>query len=148
MGQELRRLAKVVILVFHKINHKVTYEEHVIKKYSFHRFSSIKPNSTHQILKKLEGLNKVRCIVTQNVDNLHTKAGSRKVIELHGTAFRVMCLSCNEKICRYYLQEIFDKINPNMTATSQMIRPDGDVDLSQVNNKYLRSFKDNLRSFD
>ncbi|XP_043529718.1 NAD-dependent protein deacylase Sirt4 [Frieseomelitta varia] len=95
------------------------------------RFSSIKPNSTHQILKKLEDLNKVRCVVTQNVDNLHTKAGSRKVIELHGTAFKVMCLSCNERICRYYLQEIFDKINPNMTATSQMIRPDGDVDLSQ-----------------
>ena len=125
------------------------YEGHgVIKKYSFHRFSSIKPNSTHQILKKLEDLNKVRCIITQNVDNLHTKAGSRRVIELHGTAFKVMCLSCNERICRYYLQETFDKMNPNITATSQMIRPDGDVELSQVSYKYLRSFKDNLRNFD
>ncbi|XP_076761466.1 NAD-dependent protein deacylase Sirt4 [Xylocopa sonorina] len=95
------------------------------------RFSSVKPNITHEILKKLEDANKVRCTVTQNVDNLHAKAGSRRVIELHGTAFRVMCLNCNERICRYYLQDVFNRMNPNMTATSQMIRPDGDVDLSQ-----------------
>lgn len=42
-----------------------------------------------------------------------------------------MCLNCNERICRYYLQDIFDRINPNMTVTSQMIRPDGDVELTQ-----------------
>lgn len=95
------------------------------------RFSSIKPNNTHQVLKKLEDANKVRCIITQNVDNLHAKAGSRKVIELHGTAFKVMCLSCDERICRYYLQDILNKMNPGMVATSQIIRPDGDVDLLQ-----------------
>ena len=95
------------------------------------RFSSVKPNITHEILKELENANKVRCIVTQNVDNLHTKAGSRRVIELHGTAFKVMCLNCDQRICRYYLQDILDHMNPNMTVTTQMIRPDGDVDLSQ-----------------
>ncbi|CAK9800648.1 NAD-dependent protein deacylase Sirt4 [Anthophora quadrimaculata] len=95
------------------------------------RFSSIKPNNTHQVLKKLEDANKVRCIITQNVDNLHAKAGSRRVIELHGTAFKVMCLSCDERICRYYLQDILNKMNPGMVATSQIIRPDGDVDLLQ-----------------
>ncbi|CAK9811813.1 NAD-dependent protein deacylase Sirt4 [Anthophora plagiata] len=95
------------------------------------RFSSIKPNSTHQVLKKLEDANKVRCIITQNVDNLHTKAGSRRVIELHGTAFKVMCLNCDQMICRYYLQDILNKMNPGMVAASQIIRPDGDVDLLQ-----------------
>ncbi|XP_029046429.1 NAD-dependent protein deacylase Sirt4 [Osmia bicornis bicornis] len=95
------------------------------------RFSSVKPNITHEILKELENANKVRCIVTQNVDNLHTKAGSRRVIELHGTAFKVMCLNCDQRICRYHLQDILDHMNPNMTVTTQMIRPDGDVDLSQ-----------------
>lgn len=94
----------------------------------------MKPNITHEILKELENANKVRCIITQNVDNLHTKAGSRKVIELHGTAFKVMCLNCDQRICRYYLQDILDKMNPNMTTTTEMIRPDGDVDLSQVTN--------------
>nr|XP_003703678.1 PREDICTED: NAD-dependent protein deacetylase Sirt4 [Megachile rotundata] len=95
------------------------------------RFSSVKPNVTHEILKKLEDRKKIRCIVTQNVDNLHTKAGSRRVIELHGTAFKVMCLKCDQRICRYHLQDILDRLNPNMTASAQMIRPDGDVDLSQ-----------------
>ncbi|EZA53754.1 NAD-dependent protein deacylase Sirt4 isoform X3 [Ooceraea biroi] len=96
------------------------------------RFSSIKPNITHKMLKDLECIRKVECIVTQNVDNLHSKAGSKKVIELHGTAFRVMCLNCDYKLCRYELQEIFRILNPSMTATTQMIRPDGDVELTQA----------------
>ncbi|XP_072750635.1 NAD-dependent protein deacylase Sirt4 [Anoplolepis gracilipes] len=96
------------------------------------RFSSLKPNITHEIIKDLEYAGKIGCIVTQNVDNLHSKAGSKKVIELHGTAFRVMCLNCDNKICRYELQEIFQKLNPSMTAITQMIRPDGDVELSQA----------------
>ncbi|XP_011056948.1 PREDICTED: NAD-dependent protein deacetylase Sirt4-like [Acromyrmex echinatior] len=96
------------------------------------RFSSLKPNITHEILKHLEYIGKVGCIVTQNVDNLHLKAGSKKVIELHGTAFRVMCLNCDHKISRHELQRVFQKFNPSMIATTQMIRPDGDVELSQA----------------
>ncbi|XP_031832200.1 NAD-dependent protein deacylase Sirt4 isoform X2 [Nomia melanderi] len=74
------------------------------------RFSSIEPNDTHKLLKKLEDTQKVRCIITQNVDNLHVKAGSRRIIELH---------------------DVLDGLNYNMSATSQMIRPDGDVDISE-----------------
>ncbi|XP_020278661.1 NAD-dependent protein deacylase Sirt4 [Pseudomyrmex gracilis] len=96
------------------------------------RFSSLKPNVTHKILKELEDIGKIRCFITQNVDNLHSKAGSKNVIELHGTSFRVMCLNCDHKICRYELQQIFQKLNPSMTATTQMIRPDGDVELLQT----------------
>ncbi|XP_017891124.1 NAD-dependent protein deacylase Sirt4 isoform X3 [Ceratina calcarata] len=95
------------------------------------RFSSVRPNTAHKILRLIEDENKVRCIVTQNVDDLHAKAGSRRVIELHGTAFKVMCLDCDERICRYYLQEVLDRLNPDMNVTTSMIRPDGDVDLSQ-----------------
>lgn len=71
------------------------------------------------------------------------------MIELHGTAFRVMCLNCNERICRYYLQDIFDRINPNMTITSQMIRPDGDVELTQVNDiiNNSKNSDNNLKKF-
>ncbi|XP_012234272.1 NAD-dependent protein deacylase Sirt4-like [Linepithema humile] len=96
------------------------------------RFSSLKPNISHKILKELESVGKVQCIVTQNVDNLHSKAESKNVIELHGTAFKVMCLNCDHKICRHKLQKIFQELNPSMTATTQMIRPDGDVELSQT----------------
>ncbi|XP_011875879.1 PREDICTED: NAD-dependent protein deacetylase Sirt4-like [Vollenhovia emeryi] len=96
------------------------------------RFSSLKPNVTHKILKHLEYVGKVGCVVTQNVDNLHSKAGSGKIIELHGTAFRVRCLNCDRKMCRHELQRVFQKLNPSMIATAQMIRPDGDVELSQA----------------
>ncbi|KAL2711548.1 NAD-dependent protein deacylase Sirt4-like [Vespula squamosa] len=95
------------------------------------RFSTFQPNDTHKVLKNLEEIGKVSCIVTQNVDNLHTKAGSRNVIELHGTAFRVMCLNCTNKIERSNFQNILKELNPFLNSHSNMIRPDGDVDLTQ-----------------
>ncbi|XP_033210840.1 NAD-dependent protein deacylase Sirt4-like [Belonocnema kinseyi] len=95
------------------------------------RFSSFEPNVTHKLLKKLEDIGRVSCIVTQNVESLHVKAGSQNIIELHGTAFRVMCLNCDQKISRYSFQEILDELNPSITSFDETIRPDGDVELSQ-----------------
>ncbi|XP_046832238.1 NAD-dependent protein deacylase Sirt4-like [Vespa crabro] len=95
------------------------------------RFSTFQPNDTHKVLKDLEEIGKISCIVTQNVDNLHTKAGNKNVIELHGTAFRVMCLNCNHKMERSNFQNILKELNPLLNSHSEMIRPDGDVDLTQ-----------------
>lgn len=95
------------------------------------RFSKFVPNVTHELLKHLEDKGRVNCVITQNVDNLHRKAGSRNVIELHGTAFKVMCLGCDQVINRYHFQELLDELNPNFTSNDTKIRPDGDVDLSQ-----------------
>lgn len=53
------------------------------------------PNDGHHALARLESSGRLRCVVTQNIDGLHQRAGSRDVIELHGTALRVGCLSCN-----------------------------------------------------
>lgn len=61
------------------------------------RFSSLKPNITHKILKNLEYVGKVGCIITQNVDNLHSKAGSKEVIELHETQSIYGCNYSNDK---------------------------------------------------
>jgi NAD-dependent deacetylase sirtuin 4 len=80
----------------------------------------------------MEDIGKIICVITQNVDNLHSKAGTKNVIELHGTAYRVMCLNCDKKIDRFNFQEILNKLNPSMKSDYQSIRPDGDVDLSQV----------------
>ncbi|XP_015189766.1 PREDICTED: NAD-dependent protein deacylase Sirt4 [Polistes dominula] len=99
------------------------------------RFSTFEPNDTHKVLKNLEEIGKVSCVVTQNVDNLHTKAGNRNVIELHGTAFRVMCLNCDHKIERANFQNILKKLNPLLNSHIEMIRPDGDVDLTQEETK-------------
>lgn len=85
-------------------------------------------------MKRAEDNDLIQCIITQNVDNLHSKAGNKNVIELHGTAFRVMCLNCEHKLSRFQLQEIFQELNPQMDVTIKTIRPDGDVDLTQVLN--------------
>lgn len=97
------------------------------------RFSSMLPNYTHTFLKKLENKNKLVHIITQNVDNLHTKAGSKKVLELHGTAYIVHCLECDYSINRHQFQDILLNLNPQVSISKLYnIRPDGDVELTPV----------------
>ncbi|KAF2352337.1 Sirtuin family [Trinorchestia longiramus] len=96
------------------------------------RFSVFQPNTTHKTLADWEEKGKVAHIVTQNVDALHQKAGSVKVTELHGTAHLVKCMQCDYSISRQDLQPLLASLNPHMTlASSQSIRPDGDVELTQ-----------------
>ena len=54
-----------------------------------------KPNAGHYALARLEAQGKLRAVITQNIDGLHTAAGSRQVYELHGTVHRNRCLACN-----------------------------------------------------
>lgn len=56
-----------------------------------------RPNICHKYLKKLEDLGKLKGIITQNIDGLHTKAGCKKVYELHGTIYENYCMKCNKK---------------------------------------------------
>ncbi len=65
------------------------------------------PNPAHLALKDLEDTGRLSAIVTQNIDNLHQKAGSSpdKVIEIHGTAFLVTCLSCGKSYERDAIEE-------------------------------------------
>jgi NAD-dependent deacetylase len=58
--------------------------------------ASAEPNDGHRAIAKLEELGIVRGVVTQNVDGLHQDAGSKHVLELHGTSRRVVCLDCKE----------------------------------------------------
>lgn len=68
--------------------------------YRFYRskmlFTDAKPNAAHQKLAKLERAGKVRAVVTQNIDGLHQAAGSRVVLELHGSVLRNYCESCGQ----------------------------------------------------
>ncbi|MGN0178049.1 MAG: NAD-dependent protein deacylase [Monoglobaceae bacterium] len=52
------------------------------------------PNNAHKALARLEEMGKLSCVITQNIDGLHQRAGSRNVIELHGTAAEFYCSSC------------------------------------------------------
>ena len=72
-------------------------------------FPEIKPSTSHIFLSKLENeYNKDVTIVTQNIDGLHQKAGSKKVYELHGTQATAHCTQCGEK---YDGDEIFNLLN-------------------------------------
>lgn len=97
------------------------------------RFSSFEPNQIHRTLARWERESRIGCLVTQNVDRLHTKAGSKNVLELHGSGYNVICLGCDYSIARHDMQHILDSLNRNVVDRSDMIRPDGDVDIPQVN---------------
>ncbi|XP_063171616.1 NAD-dependent protein lipoamidase sirtuin-4, mitochondrial [Candoia aspera] len=95
------------------------------------QFSSHQPNVAHWALSHWEQLGKLHWLVTQNVDALHTKAGSRRVTELHGCTHRVVCLSCGAWVSRAQLQEHFEALNPTWTAEAHGVAPDGDVFLTE-----------------
>jgi len=66
-----------------------------------------KPNTGHLAIAELEKLGKLDCLITQNIDGLHFKAGNSEenVLELHGTAMHVACLSCQKRFDRDAIQE-------------------------------------------
>ncbi len=55
-----------------------------------------KPNEAHKKLAQLERTGKLKAVVTQNIDNLHQMAGSKKVLELHGSVYRNYCMKCGK----------------------------------------------------
>jgi len=65
------------------------------------------PNSAHLVIAEMEKLGKLDCIITQNIDGLHLKAGNSpdKIIELHGTAMSVSCMRCWQRYDRDEIQE-------------------------------------------
>ncbi len=70
------------------------------------------PNAGHRALVVLERAGVVTGVITQNVDLLHTKAGSRNVVNLHGTYARVICLGCGHTITRAALADHLEALNP------------------------------------
>lgn len=96
------------------------------------KFSAVQPNASHEILAKWEKQGRLSVIVTQNVDRLHHKAGSKTVIELHGCAYEVKCMNCNHTISRHDFQKVLTALNPHLKVDRIEVRPDADVDLPQV----------------
>ncbi|QBJ95050.1 NAD-dependent protein deacetylase [Rhodococcus sp. ABRD24] len=91
-----------------------------------------RPNAGHRALAALERAGVVHGVITQNVDLLHTKAGSRHVIDLHGSYAQVRCLSCGSRLSRMTLAERLDAENPGFaetvaSASGVEIAPDADA---------------------
>lgn len=96
------------------------------------RFGNARPNGAHAALATLGGSGRLSGLITQNVDNLHRRAGSRAVIDLHGVLERVRCLDCNDISRRADLQARLQSANPDWTAATHGVRPDGDAELGDV----------------
>ena len=82
---------------------------------------NIEPNITHNFLKLLEDKGKLKAIVTQNIDGLHEKAGSKKVLLLHGTIYRNYCMKCNKF---YDAKYIFNNKDVPRCDCGGLIKPD------------------------
>lgn len=94
------------------------------------RFSRARPNGAHEALARLESGGTIDTLITQNVDGLHTAAGSRRVVNLHGELSRVRCLSCNATSCRDEYQQRLKAHNPDWHAEVYRYQPDGDAELA------------------
>ncbi len=94
--------------------------------YEFHRQKmdtrNIEPNNAHKYLAALEKTGKLKAVVTQNIDGLHQKAGSRVVYEIHGSALRNYCMNCGKE---YPSDYIFTSTEPiPKCSCGGTIRPD------------------------
>ena len=94
--------------------------------------AATQPNAGHRALAALERAGVVTGVITQNVDLLHTKAGSRKVINLHGTYAQVVCLDCGHTMSRAALGEKLESANPGFAERAEAVgglavAPDADA---------------------
>lgn len=94
--------------------------------YEFHRQKmdtrNIEPNKAHYFLARLEETGKLNGVITQNIDGLHQKAGSKNVYEIHGSALRNYCMDCGKV---YDVNYIFDSEEPiPHCSCGGVVRPD------------------------
>lgn len=119
-------------------NQEFSYEPEKILSHSFFKtnteeffrfyrskmiYKDAKPNKTHFILSNLEESGKVKAVITQNIDGLHQMAGSKKVVELHGSVHRNYCIDCGTK---YNLDYVLNSksIIPKCNKCGGVVRPD------------------------
>lgn len=97
------------------------------------RMRAARPNAAHRALARMERSGHVRGIITQNVDGLHHAAGSRRVVELHGSLALVRCIDCGTDVARDDFQECLLAANTDWPPLARErafdIAPDGDADL-------------------
>lgn len=102
------------------------FNEHQKDFYKFYKDKlnclDIQPNVTHKYLKKLEDDGKLKAIITQNIDGLHEKCGSKNVLLLHGTIFKNHCMMCDKE---YSAEDVFNSetIIPKCSCGG-VIKPD------------------------
>jgi NAD-dependent SIR2 family protein deacetylase len=87
------------------------------------------PNPAHLAIAELQADARLGGLITQNVDGLHQRAGSRDVIELHGNIHGVVCLDCHARLSRGFVQGLLEELNPGVSGAVAAAAPDGDAHL-------------------
>ena len=96
-------------------------------------FRAARPNDGHRALAELERRGVTNGVVTQNVDALHVRAGSQRVVDLHGTVDRVVCLTCGQSFARETVARRLSDANPWIDDPDEVVlAPDGDVEVQDV----------------
>jgi len=94
----------------------------LIKEIFYDFFGQAKPNAAHKALAEMEKRGLVHAVITQNIDNLHQEAGSRRVIEFHGTSRILVCVDCSK---RYPVSETsLTDLPPLCPACRGLLKPD------------------------
>lgn len=103
------------------------FEEHPEDFFEFYRekmiFKDAKPNDAHYALAELEKRGKLKAVITQNIDGLHQAAGSKNVLEIHGTIHRNYCMKCKKQFDLDYVTNSENNI-PRCDSCGGVVRPD------------------------
>lgn len=110
----------------------------------FAKLADALPNTTHTMLAELEAHGYLKSVITQNIDDLHRRSGSKRVLEVHGNYTRGLCLGCKKP---YTIQEIFAKferhrvplcddcknlLKPDVVLFGELLTPDFDRALDEI----------------
>ena len=97
------------------------------------RMRRAEPNAGHRALAAMERTGALAALITQNVDGLHSAAGSRGVVDLHGRIADVVCLRCGEVTSRRALHDRLTELNPGFGDDDPaVVAPDGDAEVRDV----------------
>jgi NAD-dependent SIR2 family protein deacetylase len=96
------------------------------------KFRSVDCNQAHRAIADLEASDVVTGVITQNVDRLHHRAGSERIVELHGALADVRCLECGALTGRDAMQNRLAEVNSEWAGRVGALRPDGDVELPEA----------------
>lgn len=134
-GPETRRRARAPIRFLQFVRDPSARQRYWARAMvGWRRFSGKRPNAAHTALAGLENQGRLTGLITQNVDDLHERAGSRAVVALHGSLSEVRCLDCGVVTARRALQERLRALNPRFEASLQQtaeMAPDGDASLPE-----------------
>jgi NAD-dependent SIR2 family protein deacetylase len=124
---EWKRRPPVMIQAFRA--EQTTYRRYWARAYAgWPRFTAAGPGAAHRAFAAWEASGTLSGLVTQNVDGLHQRAGSRDVIDLHGRLEMVICLGCGDRTSRAALQTVMAGANAAWLAAARTA-PDGDADI-------------------